>query len=650
MTMKNSYIKLLFALAILSSPLFAIAQSCVTATNISTSAGSHVNGYSGDGGMANAATMGSPYGVAADAAGNVYIAEYFNNVIRKVDPSGIISTIAGNGSAGFSGDGGPATAAQLNGPRGITLDGSGNMYIADKFNERIRKIDATGTITTIAGNGLHGGLNNQPFGNDGPATAASLTYPASVALDCSGNMYIADLGSETVRKIDATGTITLFAGTYAGGYNGDGIAATSAQLNEPTCVLADCAGNVYIADSWNNRIRMVNTAGNISTIAGNGVPAYGGDGGAATSASLWIPTSITLDACGNLYICDWQNNVVRKVTGTTISTFAGTNYSNWHGYDGDDHAADSAELYLPASLAIDGTGNVYIADYGNFVIREIGAAAPSPHRFANGTTQDITICANESVSINSALAVPNTINGKTQTWTVSRSPENGTVAGFNATATANSETTTPTGLTYTPVAGYTGRDEFTVVTSDGVNTSSTTVNVYIIPAPNAGVITGTNEMVSKQINLENATGDKNGVWSSDNNAVATVDASGTVTAIQDGIVTISYTVTNSCGSKSATTRIASMFANPQQANATWYPNPNNGTFQCEFTSAKNEELELVAADVTGRIVYKQTVLATMGANVVNVKLPFSITKPSVIMISLGNSNTKYPTAKVTVTE
>jgi len=647
MTMKNIYTKFLIASALLSSPLLASAQGCLTATNISTSAGSHVDGYTGDRGMANAATMGSPYGVAADAAGNVYIVDYFNNVIRKVDPSGIITTVAGTGTAGFSGDGGPATEAQLNGPRGVTLDGAGNIYIADKFNERIRKIDPTGTITTIAGNGLHGGLNNQPYGDDGPATAASLTYPASVALDCSGNMYIADLGSETVRKIDAGGTITLFAGTHAGGYNGDNIQATAAQLNEPSCVLADCAGNVYIADSWNNRIRMVN-GGVITTIAGNGAATFGGDGGPATAASLWIPMGITLDACGNLYICDWQNNVVRKVTGTTIATFAGINYSNWHGYSGDDHAADSAELYLPAGLAIDGTGNVYIADYGNFVIREIGAAAPSPHRFANGTTQDITICVNETVNINTHLTVPNTINGKTQTWTVSRAPENGSLLGFNTTATANGATVNPTGVTYTPIPGFTGRDEFTVVTSDGVNTSSTTVNVFIVPAPNAGTITIGNEIAGNKINLVNASGDLNGVWSSDNASIANVDNSGTVTAISNGVVTISYTVTNKCGSRSTAAKVSSILNAP--SGATWFPNPNNGTFQCAFNSTKNEQLELVATDVTGRVVYKQNIQATAGANVVNVKLPNTITKSSVIMVSLGNAQTKYPTAKVMVTE
>ncbi len=576
--MKKHYIKFLFASAVLSLPLFAQAQ-CVTATNISTFAGSHVDGNTGDGGIASAATMGSPYGVAADPAGNVFIADYFNSVIRKVDASGIITTIAGTGTAGFSGDGGPATAAQLNGPRGITLDGAGNMYIADKYNERIRKIDAAGNITTIAGNGLHGGLMGQPFGDDGPATAASLTYPASVALDCSGNMYIADLGSETVRKIDATGTITLFAGTHAGGYNGDNIAATTAQLNEPTCVLADCAGNVYIADSWNNRIRMIDGTGTITTIAGNGDSTYGGDGGAATAASLWIPMSITLDACGNLYICDWQNNVVRKVVSGTISTFAGTKYIDWHGYDGDGGSADSSELYLPSSLAIDGTGNIYIADYGNFVIREIGVTAPDPHRFANGTIQDMTIYADETVSINAQLTVPNSVIGRTQTWTVSRMPENAVVTGFGASAPGSGTTVAPTGLTYSPIPGFTGRDEFTVVTSDGINTSSTTINVFIIPAPTAVVATKL-----------------------------------------------------------------------QQASAVWFPNPSNGTFQCEFTSEKNEQLNLVATDVTGRVVYKQSVQAITGANVLNVTLPDNIVKPSVIMISLGREYTKYPAAKVTVTE
>ena len=312
-----------------------IVGNCTTAANISTFAGNHVNGYTGDGGKATAADMGSSFGVAADGNGNVYVSDYFNNVIRKIDHSGTITTIAGiAGGGGYNGDNMAATAALLSGPMGLTLDGLGNLYVADKLNERIRVINLnTGIITSIAGNGLHGGWNHADFGYGGPATAAALDYPVSVALDCSGNIYISDQGSETVRKIDPAGNIWNFAGNHAGGYNGDNIQATAAQLNQPSGITADCNGNVYIADAWNNRIRMVNAAGIISTIAGTGTAGYSGDGGPAGSAELWIPMGVTLDACGDIYVSDWQNNVVRFLTpsGPTwyISTFAGMNANDW---------------------------------------------------------------------------------------------------------------------------------------------------------------------------------------------------------------------------------------------------------------------------------------------------------------------------------
>lgn len=369
----------------------ALAQ-CGTATNIITVAGNHTSGYSGDGGAGTSAQMGSPYAVVSDAAGNVFIADYFNNVVRKLNIYGVMSTVAGTGEPGYNGENLYATESRLNGPAGLAVDAFGNLYIADKFNERIRKVDGhTGRMTTIAGNGLHGGWNGAGFGNGGPATAASLTYPVAVALDCTGNIYIADNGSQTVRKIDPTGTITRFAGTHAGGYNGDAIAATSAMLNNPNGIAADCAGNVYIADSWNNRVRKVDGSGIITTYAGNGTPAYSGDGSPAGSASLWIPWGITLDACNNLYICDYNNNAVRKVSGGYISTFAGRNE---RGYTGDGAQADSARIYLPSGIAIDGSNNIFIADYGNWVVRYIGTAHAASRAFAGGNTQSIYTCSN----------------------------------------------------------------------------------------------------------------------------------------------------------------------------------------------------------------------------------------------------------------
>ncbi len=654
--MKTFYKKTLTALLLALSPAFAQAQaSCATGSIISTFAGSHVSGYSGDGGSADAAAMGSPYAVAADAAGNVYIADYFNNVIRMVSHAGIITTVAGTGVAGYNGDNIPATAAQLNGPMGVTLNG-GNIYIADKFNERIRVIDASGKITTIAGTGLHGGAAGIEYANEVPATAANLTYPVSVALDCSGNIYIADWGSQTVRRIDAAGIIHAFAGTREGTYNGDGIPATSAALNSPACVLADCSGNVYIADSWNNRIRKVSTDGTISTIAGNGAPTYSGDGGAATAASIWIPTGITFDACGSLYICDWQNNLVRRLgTDGNISTFAGQNADNWHGYDGDGHSPDSAKMYLPASLAIDGLGNMYIADYGNNVIRAIGISSgslPAERKYIAGTTQDMTVCENAiAAPVNTQLSIADAVSGIQETWSVTIQPHHGTLSGFNASAVSRSGITTPTGITYTPDADFTGTDSFTVVMNDGTTAASTTVNINIIPQPVAGTITGsTNTSDGNSISLTAANADANGVWSSSNTDIATIDQSGKVTGISNGIVNIAYTVTNGCASKSATASIAIINDNLTESKPVLYPNPNNGTFQYEFVSDKDEQLALAVIDVTGRIVYTQPVSATTGANFVKVSLPAGIPNASMLTVHLSNKNTKYPVTKITVTE
>src|SRR5439155_1177468 len=252
-----------------------------------------------DGGAATNASLNSPASVAQDASGNLYIAEYANHRIRKVTAAtGIITTVAGNGINSFAGDGGAATSASLSSPAGVALDASGNLYIADYFNNRIRKVDAaSGIITTVAGNGSFGFA-----GDGGAATSASLSGPAGVAVDAGGNLYIAAYSNHRIRKVDAaTGIITTMAGNGNPTFAGDGGAATSASLNFPASVALDASGNLYIADPNNNRIRKVAAAtGIITTVAGGGSSL--GDGGAATSASLYDPTALALDASGNLYI------------------------------------------------------------------------------------------------------------------------------------------------------------------------------------------------------------------------------------------------------------------------------------------------------------------------------------------------------------
>ena len=326
---------------------------------ITTIAGTGEEGFSGDGGPAVQAYLNSPLDVAVDSAGNLYIADLNNNRIRKVDATGTITTVAGSGEWGFGGDSGPAVQAQLRGPTGVAVDGAGNLYIADRGNHRIRKVDSAGTITTIVGSGQWG------FGGDGgPADRAQLRRPYGVATDGVGNLYIADTGNQRIRKVDSTGIIT----TVPSG------PATEARLNRPTGVAVDGAGNLYIADSNNNRIRMVDPSGIITTVAGTGEYGFGrggfsGDGGPATNAHLHFPTGVVTDDTGNLFIGDSFNNRIRMVDSAgTITTIAG---SGEGGFGGDGGPAAAAGLAQPRGVALDGSGNLYIADFNNHRIRVV---------------------------------------------------------------------------------------------------------------------------------------------------------------------------------------------------------------------------------------------------------------------------------------
>ena len=343
--------------------------SLTNAQIISTFAGNGTAGYLGNGVQATAAELWNPTGVAVDARGNLYIADADNNRIRTVSTAGIISTIAGNGTAGYGGDGGQATAAELRVPYGVAFDATDNLYIADEQNNVIRKVTTAGIITTVAGNGTAG------YGGDGgQATAAALYYPTGVAVDARGNLYIADADNNRIRTISTAGIISTFAGTGTGGYTGDGGQATSAKLHYPSGVSVDASGNVYIADQSNSRIRKVNPAGIISTIAGNGTNGYSGDGGQATAAGFRGPSGVSVDASGNVYIADYINSVIRTVnTAGIINTFAGRDSSGIGiaGYTGDGGAATAAELYFPQGVATDATGNIYIADASNNRIRKV---------------------------------------------------------------------------------------------------------------------------------------------------------------------------------------------------------------------------------------------------------------------------------------
>ena len=320
-------------------------------------AGNGTTGFSGDNGPATSAQLYVPGGVAVDSAGNLYIADTFNQRIRKVS-NGVISTVAGNGTPGFSGDNGPATSAQLNSPLGVAVDSAGNLYIADQTNNRIRKV-SNGVITTVAGNGTPGFS-----GDNGPATSAQLSFPAGIAVDPAGTLYIADGGNYRIRKVSG-GVITTVAGNGIYGDSGDNGPATSAQLKGPVSVAVDAAGNLYIVDSYSCRIRKVSN-GVITTLAGNGTQGFSGDNGPASGAQLYFPEGVAVDAAANLYIADYYNHRIRKVSNGVITTVAGGGMRL-----GDSGAPTSAQLNRPNGVAVDSTGNLYIADSLNNRIRKV---------------------------------------------------------------------------------------------------------------------------------------------------------------------------------------------------------------------------------------------------------------------------------------
>lgn len=339
--------------------------------SIQTIVGTGAAAFSGDGGAAKLAALNIAVDIAFDRTGNLFVADQFNHRIRKVATNGTISTVAGIGTPGYSGDGGPALSAQINTPTGIFVDPAGNLYIADVGNQRIRKVDQAGTITTLAGNGSKGFS-----GDGGQAISASFYNCVRVAVDASGNVFVADQSNHRIRRITSAGIITTFAGNGAGtpatgAFSGDGGPAVSASLNNPTALTIDSAGVVYICDQFNHRIRKVTTDGKITTIAGTGAAGFSGDGGPALAASLNYPGSITVDASGNLFFNDDANYRTRRITATgAINTIAG---NGSQGFSGDGGPATMASLNGNFGITLDPSGNLYIADSMNNRIREIYA-------------------------------------------------------------------------------------------------------------------------------------------------------------------------------------------------------------------------------------------------------------------------------------
>ena len=380
--------------------LLAITMMIATtiqAQTITTIAGNGTSGYSGDGGKATSAEISSAIDLAVDSLGNVYFADASNNRIRKITPNGIISTFAGTGVAGYSGDGGQGINAKFT-PVSVKIGPNGNFYIVDQLNNCIRKINRSGVIVTIAGNGTSG------FSGDGGlATSAQLYQPTCIAIDKIGNIYESEYGNNRIRKIDTSGIINTIAGSGVGGnmdYNGDGSPATSYNFSGPAGLALDNTGsNLYIGDQSNHRVRKLNLAtSTISTVAGNGGYSFSGDGGLAVNATTYDPTHIALDANNNLYISDLQSNRIRKVDAITgiINTIVGDGYQagSGGGYSGDGGSPLSAELYHPIGIVVDADNNIYFCDNENFRIRKVTYTVEAIYSFSpitatTGTTVTI---------------------------------------------------------------------------------------------------------------------------------------------------------------------------------------------------------------------------------------------------------------------
>ncbi len=319
----------------------------------------------GDGGPAVSASLIGPRNVVVDTTGNLLIADTGNHKIRKVSQDGVIQTLAGSGVAGGTGDGGRAQSAQLSSPVGVAADSTGNIYIGDTGNARLRRVSLSGDITTVSGGNGWGGE-----GDGAGATSAQVRDINGIAVDTDGNIYLADTGNNRIRRILKDGTIDRFAGTSYSGAGADGIAIQS-SINSPQRVAVAKDGSIYFSDTGNHRVRRVLPNGNVETVAGNGTAGFSGDGGAAPNARLYNPTGVAVDSGGNLFIADTNNHRIRHVTpGGLIRTIAGTGTAS---YSGDDGSAFTAQLSSPAGIAVDSRGNIYIADQGNNRIRRLSA-------------------------------------------------------------------------------------------------------------------------------------------------------------------------------------------------------------------------------------------------------------------------------------
>ncbi len=554
----------LFAALILAFPVGMRAQTAAQLAALARLGKAHPEQAPASGVEATTVPLDQPNGLAFDSAGNLYIADTNDNVIREVSTAGVISTVAGNGSQGYAGDGGAATSALLNAPTGVAVDASGNLYIADTLNNRIREVSG-GTITTIAGTGAAGFS-----GDGGPATAAALSQPAAVAIDAQGDIYIADTNNNRIREITGA-TINTVAGNGVQSFSGDGGAATSAALDMPAGVAVDASGNLYIADTQNNRVREV-SGGTIATIAGSGTAGYNGDG-SALSTELASPGGLYVDSSGNVYLADSGNNLIRVISGGNVTTIAG---NGAQGFIGNANSPASAPLNAPEAVAIEGSA-VFFSDTLNDQVRVISGGALN-------TSAGVPTSAGESLILGSALSAVYGTGSLTATLSNGGQTATGTVTFYDGLGTgratigqaalsgnaATISTSTLAAGTHSIIAAYSGDAKNAAITS-GVYVFSVT------PASLTAVANAANMLYGQPVPA--LSGTLTGVLAQDaGNVTAVFSTTATstsnpgtypITAALTGSAAANYSVTLGAGSGSltvaqapTTTTLASSAASP----------------------------------------------------------------------------------------
>ncbi len=512
-------------------PLLAKAQT----GTITTVAGTVSNGFTGDGGPASTAQLSYPGGIAVDANGAVYICDYGNSRIRSFYRGGNIHTYAGNSSTSCASSGVPATTSAIGKPSGVTVDRWGTLFFTDDYGSQLNMVTYAGLIFPLAGH-----CGTASFGGDGgPASVALLKSPSDVAVDKNYNIYIADAINYRIRKIDINGVISTYAGNGAFGYSGDGGSARSAAINEPVRLAVDGSGNLFFTDGQSHVRRIDAATGIITTIAGTSTSGYSGDGAPASFAKLNWPNGLAVDGAGNVFIADRFNNRIRMVSPAgIITTVAGTGSV---GYTGDGGPAIGADLSYPSGLCTDADGNVYFIDYPSkvrFIYLNEG-----PTAFVNGHTQSAFACDTLPMQLDTLLAIYDFDTLQTETWEVATSPGHGTLSA-SYFGHSNRGIAIPASMSYIAEHGYTGIDSFSVRVNDGHTCDTTKIYITVRPLPHAGPITGdTAVCTGSMVTLTGV--DTGGTWTA-TNANATL-AGNVVTGISIGLDTIAYTVANSCG-------------------------------------------------------------------------------------------------------